>query len=131
MKKNWLLMALLFACSFVNQLHAQSSEKDSLNITNRLYDDRPLVNPTSNEFSITEGFSIYPYVVKDELKIFGLDPAVKTHITVTAVYGKVIFESRSSGEEAYTANVSRILPGAYYVTIKEKKKTVMLKFLKQ
>lgn len=130
MKKNWLFLVMLFACSFLNKLQAQSS-RDSISTGNNLYDERPSANTTSNEFSVTEGFSLYPYVVKDELKIFGLDPSVKTHITVTAIYGKVIFESRSSGEEAYTANVSKILPGAYYVTIKEKKKSVMLKFLKQ
>ena len=135
MKKSLLLFSMVLACSLLNKLHAQASETDTSFVNENLYSDKPLtkstITPPPGDFTVTTGFSIYPNPVRDVLKIDGIDASVKTQIGVSSLYGKVIFQSRSSGSDSYTANVSKLKPGIYYVTIKEKGKSVMLKFIKQ
>lgn len=84
-----------------------------------------------NEIStVATGIKINQGPVKDMLQIEGLDASAKTIISVSSSYGKVIHQSRSSGSATYSANVAKLKPGIYYVTIKEKDNSTLLRFIK-
>lgn len=74
---------------------------------------------------------IYPNPVRDELHIDGLNPKVKTHISISSSYGKIVYQSRTSGTDTYIANVQKLRPGIYYITIKADGESMLLKFLKE
>ena len=83
------------------------------------------------KISIAVTAKIYPNPVRDELNISGLDPKTKTHISVASSYGKIVYQCRTSGSETYKANVQRLRPGLYYITIKAGDESMLLKFLKE
>jgi len=86
--------------------------------------------PAANEEYPAPGVRINQNPVKDLLQIDGLDASVKSIISVSSSYGRVVFQSRSSGSASYSANVGKLKPGFYFVTIKYKDNSILLRFLK-
>ena len=84
----------------------------------------------ANEEYPVPGVRINQNPVKDVLQIEGLDASVKSIISVSSSYGRVVFQSRSSGSATYSANVGKMKPGIYFVTIKYKDNSILLRFLK-
>jgi hypothetical protein len=119
MKKSLLLCCLFICCISSNKLIAQTTTADSSS-TN-----------SNASYSVTSGVKIYPNPVRDVLQIEGLDPSVKNVISVSSSYGRIIFQSRLSGSGSYSANVGKLEPGLYYVTIKQKGNSILLRFLKE
>lgn len=112
---------------------AQAADVDSsvLNDNTAEQNNTPS-NLTSNEkIGLAVTAKIYPNPVRDELNISGLDPKSKTHISVASSYGKIVYQCRTSGSETYKANVQRLRPGIYYITIKAGDESMLLKFLKE
>jgi hypothetical protein len=58
--------------------------------------------------------------VRDVLQIEGLDPSVKNVISVHHLMEELFFKAAYLGSGSYSANVGKLEPGLYYVTIKQK-----------
>jgi Secretion system C-terminal sorting domain len=130
MKKSSLLFILFIFCITSNRSIAQADSSvinAYTNNSNTIPEDKA---PANDESSVAPGIRIFSSPVKDLLQIEGLDASAKNVITVSSSYGKVIYQSRSSGSATYSANVSKLKPGIYYVTIKEKDQSTMLRFIK-
>ncbi|CAN5419219.1 hypothetical protein BH10BAC2_BH10BAC2_18430 [soil metagenome] len=128
MKKSLLLFVFFSIAIFSNRLLAQAdSSVINANMGNAVAENKGLVN---DETAISTGIRIFSSPVKDMLQIDGLDASAKTIITVSSSYGKIIYQSRSSGSATYSANVSKLKPGIYYITIKEKDNSTLLRFIK-
>jgi hypothetical protein len=134
MKKSFILCCIFFSVISTNKLFAQASDADS-SIVN---DDAvaqinvPESSIKQNEkLAVTVGAKIYPNPVRDELHIDGLDPKLKTHISISSSYGRIVYQSKTSGTDTYLANVQKLKPGIYYITIKVDGDSMLLKFLKE
>lgn len=128
MKKSILLFVFFTMTIFSNRLLAQA-DSSVINATtgNTVSGNRGVVN---DETAVPAGIRIFSSPVKDMLQIDGLDASAKTIITVSSSYGKIIYQSRSSGSATYSANVAKLKPGIYYITIKEKDNSTLLRFIK-
>lgn len=128
MKKSLLLFVFFATTIFSNKLMAQAdSSVINANTNNTVTENKGLLN---DEAAMPTGIRIFSSPVKDMLQIEGLDASVKTIITVSSSYGKIIYQSRSSGSATYSANVSKLKPGIYYITVKEKEQSTLLRFIK-
>lgn len=130
MKKSPLLFILFIFCITSNRSMAQAGSS-VINAYTHTDNTAMETNETINESPvIVSGIKINQGPVKDILQIEGLDASAKTIISVSSSYGKVIHQSRSSGSATYSANVAKLKPGIYYVTIKEKDNSTLLRFIK-
>ena len=132
MKKSFILCCIFFATISTNKLFAQDSDVDSSAVNDNAVakNNNPENIYIPNE-KLAVTAKIYPNPVRDELHIDGLNPKVKTHISISSSYGKIVFQSRTNGTDTYVANVQRMRPGIYYITIKSDGDSMLLKFLKE
>jgi len=134
MKKNFILCCIFFATISTNKLLAQAPNVDSSIVNDNAVaqNNIPENSAEQNEkLSVTVSAKIYPNPVRDELHIDGLDPKSKTHISISSSYGRIVYQSKTSGTDTYLANVQKLKPGIYYITIKVDGDSMLLKFLKE
>jgi len=132
MKKSFILCCIFFATISTNKLLAQDSDVDSSAVNDNAVakNNNPENIYTQNE-KLAVTAKIYPNPVRDELHIDGLNPKVKTHISISSSYGRIVYQSKTSGTDTYLANVQKLKPGIYYITIKVDGDSMLLKFLKE
>ena len=123
MKKRFILCMLFIACISTKNVMAQAADVDST-----IVHENTVVQ---NQLPVMVTAKIYPNPVRDELHIDGLNAKVKTHISISSAYGKVVYQSRTNGSDTYIANVQKLRPGIYYITIKADGESMLLKFLKE
>lgn len=132
MKKSFILCCILFSVISTNKLFAQAADVDSTATADNNVSQSNSNNANTNEKTeITVTAKIYPNPVRDELHISGLNPKSKTHISISSSYGRIVYQSKTSDTDTYLANVQKLKPGIYYITIKVDGDSMLLKFLKE
>jgi hypothetical protein len=73
---------------------------------------------------------LYPNPVKDMLQVKGLDADAKSIISIVDYSGNVMYAAEANNTN-YTANVSKLKPGTYYVKIQEGESISTVTFMKE
>jgi hypothetical protein len=132
MKKRFIFCMLFIACISTKNVMAQAADVDSSILhENIVAQNAGIASSQNDKLLVMVTAKIYPNPVRDELHIDGLNPKVKTHISISSSYGKIVYQSRTSGTDTYIANVQKLRPGIYYITIKADGESMLLKFLKE
>ncbi|NQY28372.1 MAG: trypsin-like peptidase domain-containing protein [Flavobacteriaceae bacterium] len=85
----------------------------------------------TNDFNFSNGFSIYPNPVTNELNITFNQNNTLTTVSVHNMLGQVIFTKEISSKNDLRINTSKLSNGMYFITINTESATQTFKFLKK